>query len=191
MGLFRQEYWSGLPFSSSGGSFWPRDWAHVCFISCIAGGFSTHWATGRNVYILLKYGFLWPRSSVVESYLFLVFLRNYQRATTVLKCLVAYVVVVQSLSCVLYFVILWTAAHQAFLSFTISWCCRNQTSRNQAPHSENWRTQVYYTGGPRGVNTPSSKPHTKGLQSFIHGQAWLSGFTGAGQLQRAGQGWVR
>ena len=32
-------------------------------------------------------------------------------------------------------------------------CCRNQSSRNQAPHSETWRTQVYYTGGPRGVST--------------------------------------
>ena len=45
-------------------------------------------------------------------------------------------------------------------------CCRNQYSRNQAPHSESWRTQVYYAGGPRGVNTPSSEPRTKGLQSF-------------------------
>ena len=45
-------------------------------------------------------------------------------------------------------------------------CCRNQYSRNQAPHSESWRTQVYYTGRPRGVNTPSSEPWTKGLQSF-------------------------
>ena len=31
------------------------------------------------------------------------------------------VVVVQSLSCVRLFVTAWTAAHQAFLSFTISW----------------------------------------------------------------------
>ena len=44
--------------------------------------------------------------------------------------------------------------------------CRNQYSRNQAPHSESCRTQVYYTGGPREVNTPSSEPRTKGLQSF-------------------------
>ena len=33
-----------------------------------------------------------------------------------------------------------------------------QYSRNQAPHLESWRTQVYYAGGPRGVNTPSSEP---------------------------------
>ena len=45
-------------------------------------------------------------------------------------------------------------------------CCKNQYLRNQAPHLESWRTQVYYTGRPRGVNTPSSEPRTKGLQSF-------------------------
>ena len=45
-------------------------------------------------------------------------------------------------------------------------CCRNQYSRNQAPHSESSRTQVYYASGPRGVNSPSSEPQTKGLQSF-------------------------
>ena len=45
-------------------------------------------------------------------------------------------------------------------------CCRNQYLRNQAPHSESWRTQVYYASGPRGVNTLSSEPWTKGLQSF-------------------------
>ena len=43
-------------------------------------------------------------------------------------------------------------------------CCRNQYSRSQAPHSENQRTQVYYASGPRGVNSPSSEPWTKGLQ---------------------------
>ena len=32
MGFFRQEYWSGLPFSPSLDSSWPRDWTHV---SCI------------------------------------------------------------------------------------------------------------------------------------------------------------
>ena len=45
-------------------------------------------------------------------------------------------------------------------------CCRNQYLRNQAPHSESWRTQVDYASGPREVNTPSSEPRTKGLQSF-------------------------
>ena len=45
-------------------------------------------------------------------------------------------------------------------------CCRSQYLRNQASHSESWRTQVYYASRPRGVNTPSSEPRTKGLQSF-------------------------
>ena len=44
-------------------------------------------------------------------------------------------------------------------------CCRNQYLRNQTPHWENWRTQVYYAE-PRGVNTPSSEPRTDMLQSF-------------------------
>ena len=49
----------------------------------------------------------------------------------------------------------------------VGWfCCRNRYSRNQAPHSESWKTQVYYAGGPGGVNTLSSEPRTKGLQSF-------------------------
>ena len=37
---------------------------------------------------------------------------------------------------------------------------------NPTPHSESWKTQVYCSSGPRGVNTPSSEPLTKGLQSF-------------------------
>ena len=37
MGLPRQEYWSGLPFPSPGGSSQPRDQTQV---SCIAGGLS-------------------------------------------------------------------------------------------------------------------------------------------------------
>ena len=45
-------------------------------------------------------------------------------------------------------------------------CCRNQYSRNQAPHSDSWRTQVYYASRPRGFNIPSSESQTKGLQSF-------------------------
>ena len=30
-------------------------------------------------------------------------------------------------------------------------------SRNQAPHSESWKIQVYYAGEPREVNTSSSE----------------------------------
>ena len=41
-------------------------------------------------------------------------------------------------------------------------CCRNQWSRNQAPHLESWRTQVYYAGGPRGVNLQALSPEQRG-----------------------------
>ena len=58
------------------------------------------------------------------------------------------------------------------------WCYRNQYLRNQAPHLESWRTQVYYAGGPRGVNIPSSEPPQRGYRVLIHRQAWLSGFVG-------------
>ena len=39
-GLSRQEYWSGLPLLSPRGSYWPRDWTYVSYISC----------TGRQVF---------------------------------------------------------------------------------------------------------------------------------------------
>ena len=45
-------------------------------------------------------------------------------------------------------------------------CCRNQYSGNQAPHSESWRTQVYYTGGHNGVNISSCESQANGLQTF-------------------------
>ena len=45
-------------------------------------------------------------------------------------------------------------------------CCRNQYSGNQAPHSESWRTQVYYTGGHSGVNISSCESQANGLQTF-------------------------
>ena len=44
MGIFRQKYWSELPFSSFRGSSWPRDRTWVSCISCIASGFFTCWA---------------------------------------------------------------------------------------------------------------------------------------------------
>ena len=61
-------------------------------------------------------------------------------------------------------------------------CCRSQYLRNQAPHSESWRIQVYYADGPRGVNTPSSEPRTKGLQCFYTPTGMIKqvcGFVGA------------
>ena len=44
IGIFRQEYWSGLPFSSSRGSSQPRDPTNAFCVSCIAGRFFTYWA---------------------------------------------------------------------------------------------------------------------------------------------------
>ena len=41
IGFFRQEYWSGLPFSPAGGSSWCKDWIFASCGSCIAGGFLT------------------------------------------------------------------------------------------------------------------------------------------------------
>ena len=34
VGFSRQEYWGGLPFSSSRGSFQPKGWTHVSYVSC-------------------------------------------------------------------------------------------------------------------------------------------------------------
>ena len=46
MEFSRQEYWSGWPFPSPGrGSSQPRDWT---WVSCIANGFFTIWATKGN-----------------------------------------------------------------------------------------------------------------------------------------------
>ena len=39
IGFPRQEYWTGLLFPFSRGSFWPRDQTHVFCNSCIADGF--------------------------------------------------------------------------------------------------------------------------------------------------------
>ena len=34
VGFSRQEYWGGLPYSSSTGSYQPKDWTHVSYVSC-------------------------------------------------------------------------------------------------------------------------------------------------------------
>ena len=50
MGFPRQEYWSGLPFPSPGGSSWPRDRTRISYVSCIASEFfttSTTWEAPR------------------------------------------------------------------------------------------------------------------------------------------------
>ena len=67
--------------------------------------------------------------------------------------------------------------------------CRNQYSRNQAPHSESWRFQLTMLAGPEEL-TPSSEPQTKGLQSFYAGTGmirWVCGFAGARAIAKAGQ----
>ena len=42
-GFSRQEYWSGLPFSSFRGPSRPGDQTPVSCVCCMAGGFSNHW----------------------------------------------------------------------------------------------------------------------------------------------------
>ena len=45
-GFFRQEYWLGrVAMLSSRGSSLPRNLTHISGISCIAGGFFTHWVS--------------------------------------------------------------------------------------------------------------------------------------------------
>ena len=64
-------------------------------------------------------------------------------------------------------------------------------SRNPVPHSESWRTQVYYASGPRGVNTPSSEPQTKGLQSVYTQTGMVKQvcrFAGAGYCKEQDKG---
>ena len=34
VGFSRKEYWGGLPYSSSRGSFQPKGWTHVSYVSC-------------------------------------------------------------------------------------------------------------------------------------------------------------
>ena len=52
MGFSRQEYWSGLPFSSSRGSSQPRNWTEV---SRFAGGFFIDWATREAIHSLIQW----------------------------------------------------------------------------------------------------------------------------------------
>ena len=45
-------------------------------------------------------------------------------------------------------------------------CCRNQYLRYQAPHSESWRTQVYYAGGPRELTLQALSPEQRGYSFY-------------------------
>jgi len=107
MEFFRQEYWSGLPFSSPGESFWPRDWIQV---SCIAGGIFTTKLLGTWTSWEQRMSFLYPDSIFLKNKLFLHAFKYiwYHQSS------------VQSLSCVQLFVTPWTVAHQASLSITNS-----------------------------------------------------------------------
>ena len=51
MGFSRQDYWSGLPLPSLGGSSWPKNRPRV---SCIAGRFFTDWAIREALSILWR-----------------------------------------------------------------------------------------------------------------------------------------
>ena len=112
LGFSRQEHWSGLPFPSPmqesekwkwcrsviSDSSWPHGLQptrllHPWDFPGKSTGVGCHCLLRIPYYIYLKIQFLFQ----------------------------AFVVAVQSLSCVWLFVTPWTAAHQAFLSFTISW----------------------------------------------------------------------
>ena len=59
MAFLRQEYWSGLPFSFSRGSFWPRDRTRV---SRIVGRCFTVWATRRALNVTFISREIYPLS---------------------------------------------------------------------------------------------------------------------------------
>ena len=52
--ITRQEYWSGLPFSSSRGSSWPRDRTCISCVFFIAGRFFTCWAMRLGFYLIAQ-----------------------------------------------------------------------------------------------------------------------------------------
>ena len=72
----------------------------------------------------------------------------------------------------------------------ISNCCRNQYSRKQVPQLESWRTQVYFTSGPRGVNTPGSEPRTEGWEFYtrIGMIKWFVGLQELGNCKEQEEG---
>ena len=48
-GFPRQEYWSRLPFLPPGDLPDPGNQTHISYVSCIVGGFFTHWATWETL----------------------------------------------------------------------------------------------------------------------------------------------
>ena len=59
----------------------------------------------------------------------------------------------------------WLESHRGLQK-----CCRNQYSRNQAPHLESWRTQVYSLVGPEESTLQALCTKQRGYRVFIHGQ---------------------
>ena len=58
-----------------------------------------------------------------------------------------------------------------FPSIKILSCCRNQYLRNQAPHSESWRTQVLrfiVLGGPEELTLQALSPEQRGYRVFLY-----------------------
>ena len=64
MGFSRQEYWSGLPFPSPGGSSQFRDWTRV---SCIAGRFFTTEPPELTLIKAFSHSHFEPRNHLVKN----------------------------------------------------------------------------------------------------------------------------
>ena len=125
--------WVAMP--SSRASSWPRDWTHISCVSCIvAGFFTTVSLVAQMVKRLLQCGRPrfnpWDTSPASPS---LLKLREFQKVSArdkagiqtwvnreYLSIISFLFTTIQSLSHVQLFETLWTAAHQASLSFTIS-----------------------------------------------------------------------
>ena len=60
----------------------------------------------------------------------------------------SFVVAVQLLNCVRFFVTSWTEAHQASLSFTISWNWLKLMEKEMAPHSSTLAWKIPWTEEP-------------------------------------------
>ena len=192
MGFSRQEYWSGLPCPPPGDLPDPEIEPGSPAAPSLAGGFFTHWATWEGPdESQAASGWCTVASPPLTP--ILTTPRNVPKHLSLTICSEGQPSVIrvsgrekcpQENEPVFFFLFLKQG----------SLCCRNLYSRNQAPYLESWRTQVYYASGPRGVNTPSSEPQTKGLQNFYTRTGmikWVCRFAGARRLQRAGQGWVR
>ena len=68
-GLSQARILEWVSISSSRGSSWPRDWTPVSCVSCIAGGFFTHWAIRDAPVIDSKYSnFLGSRWSIKPKF---------------------------------------------------------------------------------------------------------------------------